>query len=290
MQFPLEMMNTVFFLGDETHEGKHLRGTGFFASVPSETRAESVYLYLVTASHCVWDWVEDRPRSGLFMRINTAEGVIDSSIGDGNDWFFHPDPAPRVDLAVWPVSGEGGVDLFNLGYKWVPRRMLFDESDIGDDPNRGVGLSDDVVAIGLFTNHVGRERNQPITRTGSIAMIPTEPVGTNPTMGRMHVYLVELRSIAGMSGSPVFVRHRSMVGEDAKASLLGVLLGHFQADEADAGGALVSTGIGMVAPARLLGEVLDQDDLARMRVDADNRARDLDSGVSPDNGADSAHS
>lgn len=56
--------------------------------------------------------------------------------------------------------------------------------------------------IGLYSTHHGLTRNLPVVRIGHIAALPVELVLT----GRGHTlgYLVELHSIAGLSGSPVF--------------------------------------------------------------------------------------
>ena len=57
--------------------------------------------------------------------------------------------------------------------------------------------------IGLYTSQYGSVRNIPIARTGNVAAIPDEPVWTG--RGFAAGYLVEARSIAGLSGSPAFL-------------------------------------------------------------------------------------
>jgi hypothetical protein len=57
--------------------------------------------------------------------------------------------------------------------------------------------------MGLFKSHYGEQRNIPIIRIGNIAALPEEPVQTH-YCGPTDAYLVEVRSIAGLSGSPVF--------------------------------------------------------------------------------------
>jgi hypothetical protein len=221
----------------------------------------------------------DAPRSDLLIRVNDGEagGTQHMPVPSGDAWVFHPKPVPRVDVAALPISGDAGKKLLDMGCRWIPRTMLFSESELLENPNYGVGLSDEVLAIGLFTNHTGKERNEPILRTGNIAMIPTEPVATNPVFGPMQIYLVELRSIAGMSGSPVVVPHRVPIGQPQRpVSLLGVLLGHYDVDQADGTTAAVNMGIGMVAPARLLGEVLDDESLVKRRQVLDERAGRMD--------------
>ena len=128
----------------------------------------------------------------------------------------------------------------------------------------------------MFTTHAGRDRNHPITRVGNLAMIPHGVVRTNNTMGPMEVYLIELRSIGGMSGSPVLLPHRVQIGKAPRpVSLLGVLLGHYPVQPLDIGGVAVNSGIEMVAPARMIGEILDQEALMKRRKEQETRAEDM---------------
>jgi hypothetical protein len=49
----------------------------------------------------------------------------------------------------------------------------------------------------------GRHQNVPIVRVGNFASYPAEQIQTG--FGRMDAFLIEARSIGGLSGSPVFV-------------------------------------------------------------------------------------
>jgi hypothetical protein len=51
----------------------------------------------------------------------------------------------------------------------------------------------------------GRQRNIPIVRIGNVASMPHEPVATK-NRGAIEAYLVEARSVGGLSGSPVLVQ------------------------------------------------------------------------------------
>jgi hypothetical protein len=44
--------------------------------------------------------------------------------------------------------------------------------------SRGAVLGQEVAIIGLFRNHRGHERNEPIVRIGHIAAMPDDPVRT----------------------------------------------------------------------------------------------------------------
>jgi hypothetical protein len=141
--------------------------------------------------------------------------------------------------------------------------MFFDESYIGDDPIRGVGLGDEVVAVGLLLVHYGKEHNEPVVRTGNLSLIPREPVLVRYAGGpdrRMRLYLTELRSIGGLSGSPVFIRHRHMIGQETvPMSLLGTMIGHWDDPNRN------HMGFGKVVPAPLLAKLLNQEDLVNQR-------------------------
>jgi hypothetical protein len=66
-----------------------------------------------------------------------------------------------------------------------------------------LGVGDEVFITGLFTKVTETTKNIPIVRTGTVAMMPGEeiPFGNN----LIEAYLIESRSIGGLSGSPVFV-------------------------------------------------------------------------------------
>jgi hypothetical protein len=78
-----------------------------------------------------------------------------------------------------------------------------------------IGIGDEVFMVGLFRNHLGRDRNEPIIRVGNIAAMPTDPIRSQ-VYGDMRAILVEARSIGGLSGSPFSCIWDSRVGGRAK--------------------------------------------------------------------------
>ena len=68
-----------------------------------------------------------------------------------------------------------------------------------------VGIGDELITVGLFTQRHGAQKKIPIVRSGIIAAMPDEPFEDQNTGKPYHAYLVEARSIGGLSGSPVFV-------------------------------------------------------------------------------------
>jgi hypothetical protein len=144
-----------------------------------------------------------------------------------------------------------------------------------------IGLGDEVYVAGMFTARIGDSRNIPIVRVGIISAMPDEKVRTN--YGYHHAYLIESRSIDGLSGSPVFVRRQPLQqGRDGQLKfqngqmefLIGMLLGHnpvtnpgdtvrilsqegFEPDTAEVP-IPWNTGIGIVLPISYLVEAMDQ--------------------------------
>jgi hypothetical protein len=115
-------------------------------------------------------------------------------------------------------------------------------------------------------------------------MIRGEPVATK-YCGETDAYLVEARSIGGLSGSPVFIhapvwrvrKDGSVVTNEGsqRFHLLGLMHGHFDVStlhdgfDVDATPAQgINTGIGVVIPVEKILETIDQPELVEMRKEA----------------------
>jgi hypothetical protein len=138
---------------------------------------------------------------------------------------------------------------------------------------------------GLFVYAPGTSRTMPLVRHGNIAMIPDDKIQVDS--GFAYVYLVEMRSIGGMSGSPVFVRptvevefskDQKFFGLLPQVSLLGLVHGHWDISPSDIdkckprpqrGG--VNIGVGVVVPAEKILEVLNHPELVAMRASWDEK-------------------
>jgi hypothetical protein len=66
-----------------------------------------------------------------------------------------------------------------------------------------IGIGSETYVAGMFVGRIGERRNIPILRVGTIAAMPGEPIATE--YGEHDAFLVEIRSIDGLSGSPVCV-------------------------------------------------------------------------------------
>jgi len=67
-----------------------------------------------------------------------------------------------------------------------------------------IGIGEDVFSVGRFVNREGRQKNTPALRFGNISQMPGEPIRCDG-FTQNEAFLVEMRSVAGYSGSPVFV-------------------------------------------------------------------------------------
>lgn len=180
-----------------------------------------------------------------------------------------------------------------------------------------IGPGDDVFMVGRFVNYDGRQRNLPTVRFGSISMMPWEPV-THPTRGIVQEsYLVEMRSLSGYSGSPVFVYLSDAKPPEGDTSriaitpqtswLLGIDWAHLpviervkqsdaKTDVSQGHVVLSNSGQMAVVPAWKLLELLYTDDLIESRREADKKfsetlsasAAILDTHTSDDDGFDSS--
>jgi hypothetical protein len=66
---------------------------------------------------------------------------------------------------------------------------------------------DEVFYAGLFANYYGTENNYPILRFGRVSLLTNEKIEINQynePQKLAHLYLFEIQSYSGNSGSPVF--------------------------------------------------------------------------------------
>jgi hypothetical protein len=129
----------------------------------------------------------------------------------------------------------------------------------------------------------------PILRHGILSMLPDAPIQVDS--GFEEVYLTEVRSIGGISGSPVYVRrtiHLSTTDDGDEVSglgtrfyLLGLMRTHWDINagklnqqrlEVTRDG--VNMGIGVVVPSAKIIEVINHPDFVVARQEAEERLRD----------------
>jgi len=239
-------------------------GTAFLVGIPSAHKEGISYFYLVTAKHVA----EKLGNKTFLIRINNKKGSSEFVRGNGVTWFTHPTD-DSVDVAVIPYAPPQ--EMFD--YKVVPLEMFLSDEII---QQKKIGLGDEVFITGLFAHASGSQKNQPIVRMGNIAMIPDELIPTD--LGSIEAYLIEARSIGGLSGSPAFVRETVPVGL-GRFYLLGLMHGHWDIPPEKKNDLLmereffgrVNMGIAIVIPAKKILEVLNHPKLVEQREEFDEK-------------------
>jgi hypothetical protein len=283
MRVPDEILKCVVYVyfqeDGDSDEMRRAIGTGFFVSIPSKT-ANVVYPYLVTAKHCV---VEPMQRGRLFVRINTKAGSSAYvEIRDG--WVFPDDPSS--DLAVIPFWIPPDI-VERLDFRGIAEAMFATPEK---HKEHEIGIGDEVVISGLFTRLRNRPTNHPIVRFGNIAAMPIDRLADTKTGLDYCALLVEVRSIGGLSGSPVFVYLGPERVPPSKVRrpdqrflmLIGVVRAHWEHKEdgiAVKGSAFydeldkVNWGIAAITPVADLISVLYGDELMKLRKSKDEERR-----------------
>ncbi len=280
MQIPDEIRKCVVFICYKIAEGTQLAGTAFFVSVPLEIPGFQV-VYLITAKHIIEGIRERSIDQKVYVRMNLKSEpaqLIQTSI---ENWIFHPKES-NVDVAV--LNWAPPQDIFD--YRIVPLVMTATEEVIKREE---IGVGDDVFLTGLFANHYGLQRNLPIIRIGNIASMPEEKVHTE-TLGDIDAYLVEARSIGGLSGSPVFAYIGTMrrIGTTMQMGRqgplffwLGLMHGHFDLSKLEMDNLIedsltnltINMGIAIVVPVWKILEVMNQEAFMKARKAALREAR-----------------
>jgi hypothetical protein len=209
---------------------------------------------------------------------------IDDSVeifdGRDSDWIEHPD---GDDVAIRPLGA-----LPEREYLYLEPPGLLTEAEL---QGFGVGPGDDCVMVGRYINHKGEQLDRPVARFGNLAMMPAPAWQPERSFDQLS-FLVDMRSHAGFSGSPVFVYYQSIgprgsyepgdappgydlleqewSGVIAKMWLLGIDWGHLPVwDEVvdehkqKIGRVCTNSGIAGVVPAWKLARLLEDQRRAR---------------------------
>jgi hypothetical protein len=293
-----EIKKLALFVGFHRYGDYKWSGTGFLVYVPFESNPNRVFGYFVTASH-VADNLEGRE---FFVGMNQiAGGKAAFKMPPMQRWFRHP--SKYTDVAVFPFAPDPSV----FDVQAINIHQFLTEKAIQE---RMLGIGDEVVIAGTFSKHTGGEKFVPIIRLGTLAMFPDEVISNVKTgegqSGEMSAYLIEARSIGGLSGSPVLVKEtilirlrddepgkltigpdisppgRGMQGEGENAYFLGLAQGHWDISQKEKneydfqkGADSVNLGIALVVPAYVIREVIYQPELVEMRrLEEEAKARD----------------
>lgn len=279
-RMPDFVRKSVIFIGNKDAKTGRFRprATGFIV----EIRQQQVgFRFVVTAEHNIV--MMQQKGWEIYFRSNLKDGGAREDSWKDANWWFHPDnERSPTDVAVAGIDFHPEEDF---------RALLLRSDDPKEQPisfgatseeldKLEFGLGNNVTIVGLFRSHYGQQRNVPITRVGNLAMMRGEPVYTK-YCGYTDAYLVEARSIGGLSGSPVFIhnsipvaRSETTPGMTQTTKLLGLMHGHFDVrnlnedivlDSDQDASTGINTGIGVVIPTDKILETIDHPELVEMR-------------------------
>lgn len=264
----------AFLFADVVDGGVKVRrpvGTAFLVEVPMED--DQSIPYVVTARHVIDG---SRPLGNLSIRFNRADGHGYTDFWAPHDtWTLHP----TTDVAVSPLA----LPLHEFDVRWLPFELLMTDAFVGTSE---LSEGDEVFFSGLFVQHHGTTRSQPVFRFGNIALMPHEPMlakldpAPNAAPVAIDAYLVEARSWGGQSGSPAFAYFHlwrpvnvSTHMDDYRPRLLGLVHGHFNVSEnvqlvgeiAARGSVPINAGMAIVVPAQKIIDLLMTEELVEDR-------------------------
>ena len=281
MRIPDVLLKSVGFIGEVSHRvGSEVFGdlhaTGFFVAIPAR-KSTGHFVYFVTAKHIAQDLAD---KETYFLINKKGGGLMKLLPPKDSPWCCHPSD-DTADVAVLSVPIDPRADVIA-----IPDNEFVSAKDFEKDA-RGIegkfGIGDETITVGLFTEAPGVSRIFPIVRHGNVAMLPTEQIQTD--LGYADVYLVEARSIGGMSGSPVWIRPSLLMladtGDNAivptgivgPGKLLGLMHGHWAIEESEINNPKivhnrqrgVNMGIAIVVPGSKILETINQPGLMELR-------------------------
>ena len=220
MRFPADVVKATVFVGLEANGRFIPRGSGFFATVPYQGY---FFPFVVTADHVV----ELIQGDFIWIRINRRSGGCSTIKLEKSRKISH-----RIH--------QNDIAMFSVDYDESPfdtKALLLDRNEYNKQRD-GLWLEDigdEVATVGLYSTHYGEEKNVPVVRVGNISLMPGEKVLSH--RGYVKAYLIEIKSIAGLSGSPVYITLLAFTvrdgllrtlknKKDAAARPLGMLTGY----------------------------------------------------------------
>lgn len=281
---PPDLRQCSFFLSAQRGmEGVQPVGSGAFLLIRSPDNQKHFQIYAVTARHCIEACMEmNGPEADIFIRVNGVAGEFREHRTKAKDWISPPDDS-GVDLAVCEFEDDGANAGFAVDIEFHEPVCAKDFED------EAISLGQDVFMIGLFVRHPGKKQNTPIARGGIFSAAPSDTVQINlrtqrnPLIKAAKVYLVECRSLGGLSGSPIFAQYATMHRTKYAIEMwngvpptrfLGIVSGHCQVNEHEIDAVTenwdpkkdkLNSGIAIVVPAEKVVEILNSEKFASNR-------------------------
>jgi hypothetical protein len=231
-------------------------------------------VYIVTAKH-VLQSTDDYFCPEIYVRLNRkgqASCFIQIKLSELK---VHIHKDEDVDLAIFLFYPSQNVfDYLYILTFYLPTRERLNEM-----MNEG----DEVFYAGLFANYYGTENNYPILRFGRVSLLTNEKIEINQynePQKLAHLYLFEIQSYSGNSGSPVFFQ-LARIGKNKiyygnpEIHLVGVMKGHYNdvrmrkvVNLKDELLQQLNNGIAMVTPSYFLREILFSENVTKERMEA----------------------
>ncbi|MCV0430473.1 hypothetical protein [Nitrosopumilus sp.] len=256
----------------------HPAGTGFFVSVATGYDSSKSYFYFVTAKHVIQK--KDGTFYDIAVRLNTFDNSSNLLPLPMNQLHIFTHDDEDVDIALFPmIPNEKIYDILTIGSDILSTEKIIEDEKIEE--------GGDVLFSGLFSSHIGKQRNQPIVRFGKISLISDEKitwkVDDDPPK-LVDLYLMECQSYGGNSGSPVFFKldrfresSENKIKMHEKYYLAGVMTGSFNQSRKIENIETINEqfswqniGIAAVTPAYKLHDILFSDELNKIRKDNDD--------------------
>jgi hypothetical protein len=222
-------------------------GTGFIVILPTPELGTGIGIpVLVTSKHLIRHQILGSPQ-GVTEYFDTVTAMVNT---------IQPNGAGSYIAAIKvPVKGSGflicsidnqdpdadvSVCLIVIPDSFYDFKGLLPDMFVTQSKIQSMKLNetDEVLFSGLFLPYHGANRNYPIVRHGKLALIPKERIPwSNPAGGNsmQDLYLADITSWGGNSGSPVFVRRSGAQEQGGLMAgiqylLLGVMQGYFNSD------------------------------------------------------------
>jgi hypothetical protein len=243
MRVPNGVRRTVGFIGyEDKRNGEFVPSGSFFflGHDPKDGEPISEKVYLVTARHVI-DKLRDKAADDTVLRLNPKDPNAPPIriAAPLTKWFSHPNDE-SIDVAITKVVTELGLPPTH-DHLTVPISRCATEAVLNE-----IYLGEEVFVSGLFRHQPGTHRNIPIVRIGNLAALNEERIVSNRWGKEIEGYLIEARSIGGLSGSPVFLNLEG-------APLLGLIHGHYDDEKAAAQNGTIeaiNAGIAIVVPVK----------------------------------------
>lgn len=248
-------------------DGAPAGGSGFLVSVPSGEHPKQAHIFAVTNKHVVLG-AEGIARPSPILRFNTTDRKADT-LNLAGKWIT----ATEDDLAISLIDS---ASLEHCQYDPVPVSQFVTQDETWANQNIYPGTP--CFMVGRFINRDGEQHNTPAVRFGDLSIMPWDKLDTE--FGKQEAFIVEMHSIGGFSGSPVFTYpHFATPGSRGLTQLLGVDCGHLRVKERlmknnraeDDYYVLANSGGAIVIAAWRLRELLDGEDATEARMAADKK-------------------